>query len=141
MDISRLDDRHGSKAKAVPLEGNIIQVSRKPNKKNLRSGIENAVGVDCPGTGGSAIMIRKSHWPVAGKDMRVGPFGLPELLIILVVILLIFGAKRLPEIGSSLGRGIRTFKTAVTGEDDNPPPERHDRQGVGSGVEDDRRSG
>ena len=52
--------------------------------------------------------------------MRVGPFGLPELLAILAVILLIFGAKRLPEIGSSLGRGIRTFKSAVTGEDAEP---------------------
>lgn len=73
--------------------------------------------------------------------MRVGPFGLPELLIILVVILLIFGAKRLPEIGSSLGRGIRTFKTAVTGEDDSPPPDRQERQGATSGSDDNRRSG
>ena len=73
--------------------------------------------------------------------MRVGPFGLPELLIILVVILLIFGAKRLPEIGSSLGRGIRTFKTAVTGEDDNPPPDRQERQGAATGSEDNRHSG
>ena len=50
--------------------------------------------------------------------MRIGPLGVPELLIILLVIMLIFGAKRLPEIGSSLGKGIRTFKSAVTGEDD-----------------------
>ncbi len=50
--------------------------------------------------------------------MRVGPFGIPELLIILLVIMLIFGARKLPEIGSSLGRGIRTFKSAVTGEDE-----------------------
>ena len=50
--------------------------------------------------------------------MRVGPFGIPELLIILLVIMLIFGARRLPEIGTSLGRGIRTFKSAVTGEDE-----------------------
>ena len=50
--------------------------------------------------------------------MRVGPFGIPELVIILLVIMLIFGAKRLPEIGSSLGRSIRTFKSAVTGEDE-----------------------
>ena len=71
--------------------------------------------------------------------MRVGPFGLPELLIILVVILLIFGAKRLPEIGSSLGRGIRTFKTAVTGEDDSPPSDKQERQGAASGSEDNRR--
>jgi len=49
--------------------------------------------------------------------MRLGPLGLPELLIILVVLLLIFGARRLPEIGSSLGRSIRSFKSSVTGED------------------------
>tara|TARA_Y100001001_G_scaffold86311_1_gene84454 strand:+ start:28 stop:246 length:219 start_codon:yes stop_codon:yes gene_type:complete len=50
--------------------------------------------------------------------MRLGPLGLPELLIILAVLLLIFGARRLPEIGSSLGRSIRSFKSSVTGEDD-----------------------
>jgi sec-independent protein translocase protein TatA len=50
--------------------------------------------------------------------MRFGPLGLPELLIILAVLLLIFGARRLPEIGSSLGRGIRMFKTSVTGDED-----------------------
>ena len=54
--------------------------------------------------------------------MRIGPLGIPELLIILLVIMLIFGAKRLPEIGSSLGKGIRTFKSAVTGEDDKEAP-------------------
>jgi sec-independent protein translocase protein TatA len=69
--------------------------------------------------------------------MRVGPFGITELLIILVVILLLFGAKRLPEIGSSLGKGMRTFKTAITGEDENPPKE---GQSVASGSEEDRRS-
>ena len=51
--------------------------------------------------------------------MRIGPLGIPELLIILFLIMLVFGAKRLPEIGSSLGKGIRTFKSSVTGEDDD----------------------
>ena len=50
--------------------------------------------------------------------MRVGPLGIPEIAIIVVVILLIFGAKRLPEIGTSMGKGIRTFKTALMGEDE-----------------------
>ena len=50
--------------------------------------------------------------------MRIGPFGIPEIIIILLVVMLIFGAKRLPEIGTSLGKSIRTFKSAVTGEDD-----------------------
>ena len=50
--------------------------------------------------------------------MRVGPLGIPEIAIIVVIILLIFGAKRLPEIGTSMGKGIRTFKTALMGEDE-----------------------
>jgi sec-independent protein translocase protein TatA len=51
-------------------------------------------------------------------DMRLGPLGLPELLIILAVLLLIFGARRLPEIGSSLGKGLRMFKSSVTGDEE-----------------------
>lgn len=43
------------------------------------------------------------------------PFGLGmwELILIFVVVLLLFGAKRLPEIGTSLGKGIREFKSSV----------------------------
>ena len=49
------------------------------------------------------------------------PFGigLPEILILLLVALLIFGPKRLPEMGRSLGRGMREFKDSVTGKDDD----------------------
>jgi len=45
------------------------------------------------------------------------PFGisLPELIILLVVLLLVFGAKRLPEMGRSLGKGMREFKDSVSG--------------------------
>lgn len=48
------------------------------------------------------------------------PFGISiwELLILLVVLLLIFGAKRLPEMGRSLGKGMREFKDGVTGVED-----------------------
>jgi sec-independent protein translocase protein TatA len=42
-----------------------------------------------------------------------GPIGLPEMLIILVIILLIFGASRLPEIGKGVGQGIKNFKSSV----------------------------
>jgi len=42
-----------------------------------------------------------------------GPIGLPEMLIILVIILLIFGASRLPEIGRGIGQGIKNFKSSV----------------------------
>ena len=55
--------------------------------------------------------------------MGFGSIGLPQILIVLLVILLIFGAKRLPEIGASLGKGIRTFKSSVTGEDEVSPAE------------------
>jgi sec-independent protein translocase protein TatA len=40
-----------------------------------------------------------------------------ELIIILVVVLVIFGPKRLPDLGRSLGRGMREFKDSVTGKD------------------------
>ena len=55
--------------------------------------------------------------------MRLGPLGIWEILAILVVILLIFGARRLPEIGSSMGKGIRTFKSALMGDDDKQQPQ------------------
>ncbi len=43
--------------------------------------------------------------------------GMPELLIILVIIVIIFGAGRLPEIGQGLGRAIRNFKDSTSGRD------------------------
>lgn len=49
----------------------------------------------------------------------MGPIGLPEMLIILFIIILIFGASRLPDIGRGIGRGIKNFKEAVKdGRDD-----------------------
>jgi sec-independent protein translocase protein TatA len=45
--------------------------------------------------------------------------GGPEIAIILVVLVLIFGASRLPKLGASLGQGLRAFKGAVTGQDDS----------------------
>ena len=46
-----------------------------------------------------------------------GWIGLPELLLLLLVVLLLFGPKRLPEMGRSLGKGMREFKESVTGSD------------------------
>jgi len=43
---------------------------------------------------------------------------MPELLILLLVVLLVFGPKKLPEMGRSLGRGMREFKSSVTGGHD-----------------------
>jgi sec-independent protein translocase protein TatA len=47
-----------------------------------------------------------------------------ELIIILVVVLIVFGPKRLPDLGRSLGRGMREFKDSVTGKDKDELPER-----------------
>jgi sec-independent protein translocase protein TatA len=46
--------------------------------------------------------------------MFPGNLGFGEIMLILVVVLLLFGAKRLPEIGASMGKGIREFKKSVT---------------------------
>jgi len=43
--------------------------------------------------------------------------GMPELIIILVIIVIIFGAGKLPEIGSGIGKGIKNFKDATKGDD------------------------
>jgi sec-independent protein translocase protein TatA len=61
------------------------------------------------------------------------PFGVAwwEILLILLLVLLVFGPKRLPEMGRSLGRGFREFKDSITGEGKDekaeqaelPPPE------------------
>ena len=45
-------------------------------------------------------------------------FGMPELMIILVIVLVVFGAGRLPEIGSALGKSIKNFKRASDGKDE-----------------------
>ncbi len=43
--------------------------------------------------------------------------GVPELLVILFIVLIVFGANRLPEIGSGMGKAIRGFKDATSGKD------------------------
>ncbi len=50
-----------------------------------------------------------------------GFIGLPELVLLGLVVLLVFGPKRLPEMGRSLGRGMKEFKDSVTG-DGRPAP-------------------
>jgi sec-independent protein translocase protein TatA len=53
--------------------------------------------------------------------------GLPEILIVLVIALIVFGPKRLPEMGRSLGRGIREFKDSITGNDEDDEPREIER--------------
>jgi sec-independent protein translocase protein TatA len=62
-----------------------------------------------------------------------GPVGPTELLLIVLIIVIIFGARRLPELGKSLGEGIKNFKKSIGKEgsedsdsDKNPPPSSKD---------------
>jgi sec-independent protein translocase protein TatA len=50
---------------------------------------------------------------------NVGPW---EIILLLLLALLLFGAKRLPEIGRSMGRGMREFKDSVSGKDQDDEP-------------------
>ncbi|GFO67675.1 Sec-independent protein translocase protein TatA [Geomonas limicola] len=45
-------------------------------------------------------------------------FGMPELIVVLVIVLVVFGAGRLPEIGGALGKSIRNFKKASNGKEE-----------------------
>jgi sec-independent protein translocase protein TatA len=64
--------------------------------------------------------------------MRIGPFGIWEILIILVVVLLVFGPRRLPEMAKGLGQSVRAFRKELRdmkseldldGKDEVPPPQ------------------
>jgi sec-independent protein translocase protein TatA len=46
-----------------------------------------------------------------------GTVGPQELLIVLLIVIIIFGARKLPDLGKSLGEGIRNFKSSVSGKD------------------------
>lgn len=48
----------------------------------------------------------------------MGNLGFTEIMLIVVVVLLLFGAKRLPEVGASIGKGIREFKRSITDTQD-----------------------
>jgi sec-independent protein translocase protein TatA len=55
--------------------------------------------------------------------------GMQELIIILILVLIIFGAGKLPEIGGAIGRGIQNFKKATREQDEiKPPPDSSDKK-------------
>ena len=57
----------------------------------------------------------------------MGPIGIPELIIVLVILLVIFGPKRLPGLGRSLGSGMREFKDSISGDSKGSDDEADER--------------
>lgn len=70
-----------------------------------------------------------------------GHLGFPEILIIMVIILLLFGAKRIPEIAGSMGKGIREFKKNINdaSRDITGDSPRYDSRAIPPGSDVDRR--
>lgn len=54
----------------------------------------------------------------------IGGIGMPELIVILVIILIIFGAGKLPEIGAGMGKAIKNFKNAGNEETEKKDPDK-----------------
>ena len=52
----------------------------------------------------------------------IGGLGVPELLIILVIVIVVFGASRIADLGGAMGKGIREFRRGVRDDDQAPPP-------------------
>src|SRR5262245_34874507 len=89
-----------------------------------------------PATLASAAASARPVWPRRPPRANLGREGQRrgaapvfdispiQVIIVLVIALLVFGPKRLPEMGRSIGRGIREFKGAMLDHDDQPPPRR-----------------
>ncbi len=68
--------------------------------------------------------------------MNFGNFGFTELLMVLVIVLVLFGARRVPEIGASIGKGIREFKRNISDVDRQirePEPESRPAERLAAG--------
>ena len=60
----------------------------------------------------------------------MGRIGIPELLIVLAIVILIFGANRLPELGRGIGKGIRNFKDATRNADSEKDEDERPKTGT-----------
>jgi sec-independent protein translocase protein TatA len=54
----------------------------------------------------------------------LGPVGPTELILIILIIIIIFGARKLPELGKSLGEGIKNFRKSISSKEKESPPDK-----------------
>lgn len=59
----------------------------------------------------------------------MGSFGVQELLLVLLILVLIFGASKLPQLGRGLGEGIRNFKKGLKEKNDSAEPDKTEESG------------
>ena len=63
----------------------------------------------------------------------IGPLGLPEILVILAIVLLLFGGKKIPELARGLGEGIKNFRSSVKEDPAEPKNDKDGNSSDGSG--------
>lgn len=64
----------------------------------------------------------------------LGNIGPLEIVVVLIIALVVFGPKRLPELGRSLGKGIREFRGSVSGDHDDDDDERPSQNEIEAGI-------
>jgi sec-independent protein translocase protein TatA len=67
-------------------------------------------------------LLSYSDFETPKENAMFGHLGVPELLIILLIVIIIFGASRLPQLGKGLGQGLKNFKDSVRPEDREKTP-------------------
>ena len=85
-----------------------------------------------PPLGGEPVPVRR----FTTLDDGMGGIGLTELLVVLGIVLVIFGGRKLPQLGRDLGSGMREFKNSITGKDTPELPERTDGDDAAEPVAD-----
>ena len=101
-----------------PVDESPSATSRPPS--DLKPGVDSRAlgcavraGTRAPATARPMVIELTSLQPHSQGDVMGLGLGIPELIVILFLIILIFGASRLPEIGRGIGKGIRNFKEAT----------------------------
>ena len=81
---------------------------------------------------GPAVQLIHERLRLVTIDGMLGNIGPLEIIVVLIIALIVFGPKRLPELGNSLGKGIREFKDSVTGDHDDDDSQEEAAKAIGA---------